>query len=1076
MSIIQHALSAAISGSTSWSPVLPPGIEAGMLIVVPLANKLSTQAPTMNTAGYTKGAEYVGGAGSNGADAGPIRITVWYKIAEGNESGQTLSIGSAAASGNNGVCRPVVYKKDGDKVWDLQFATGKDDVGASTLYVATSDTNLNLDVDDWVLCLTSQTDGTQSSNAISGNGVNGQPNNTRATGFSFTDLTKFIDNRSTGGNHSSLLVTHAKVSSGTGVAALTSQFTFAASPANAAGVSGATVFMRLRQRASAPITLHDVSDHANGSSNWTPVLPTGISAGMLIIVPFASKLSTQVPVMDTSGFTKGAEYIGGAGANGVDSGPIRITIWYKIADGTESGQTLSISAPFATGNNGLCRPIVYAKDAALSWQLAFAIGKDDNGGNSTYSAQSESVLNLTPGDILINATAHNESSSSVAANATTASGITFGTVTEVFDSNSSGGYHTGLVVTQSPVTSGSAEVAVTNQFTYTTTPVGGGVSGATVFIRVRQGLPTFKTITRKLIGGIGQNVEGTPKVFIPVPSGISVGDVMIMNIVSKHAECRPKTPSGLGFRRLAESLSNHDDAGSDVGPTVFNTFFKIAESADTTRTSIEIDLEPASTRADHISGQILVFSRDPNATVYVDVVDGGNNFANNAVAMSLTWSALANRYLTLRNNDIIIAASSANTDAYSWGNTQNLSGTGGVTLSKIEDLYEQPASSGKDSEHFASSYRVTSPIEILSQLTFTATATGTAAVRRPAGQTHFIRIRQTAAPEAYVPSCAFIHDPAFQLNSNIAVKDSLSDQTLWNRGAPDWEKAINITSDPTYSIVTRNSKKFFKIKRNFTKGVSPLDLDSIERRAEYFLKWQPMTQLGTKRNLTWEVEIDSMPAPPLQYIIHQDHPGSAPGFTSNHPIFAIEIAKADQYLQDKGTGTPVKAPAGAIIFCHNVHSAGGSSKYWMATHNGIPFEDGGTPILYTGTKRLRFEFAVKYGTAGNGKVYLRITDLANNLTYIYSNDTEPTVALTASDLGSMELVGGAFKQGGYFHQISGTNAADAAAACQEYIDAGMSTYEAHYPYWAYAERQPTDFDYDNSFDDLVLSYLKNQVV
>ncbi|RAV98879.1 hypothetical protein [Pseudochryseolinea flava] len=1075
MSIIQHALSAAVSGSTSWSPVLPPGIKAGMLIVVPLANKLSTQAPTMLSVGYVKGAEYVGGAGSNGADSGPARITVWYKVAEGNESGQTLEISATSASGNNGVCRPIVYKKDDNKLWDLQFSKGKDDTGASTLYLATSETNLDMNVGDYVLCLTSQTDGTQSSNATSGTGVNGLANNTRATGFTFTGLSKIVDNRSSGGNHSSLLVTHASVSSGIGAGAVTSQYTFGGTPANAAGVSGATVFIRIRERSIQPISLHAVSSHTNGSSSWSPVLPSGITAGMLIIVPLASKLSTQAPTMVTAGFTKAGEYIGGAGANGVDSGPIRMTVWYKIADGSEGGQTLSITAPAATGNNGLCRPMVYAKDVDLHWQLAFAIGKDDAGGSVAYNAQAESVLNLTAGDVILCSTAHNESTSAVQDNVTSATGISFGTVAEVIDSRSSGGYHSGLLVTENPVTSGSGEVLITHQFNYTTAPVGGGVSGATLFIRLRQGLQSFKKVTRKLIGTLGQNIEGTAKAFIPVPSGISVGDIMIMNVVSKHAECRPKTPTDLGFRRLAESLSNHDEAGSDVGPTVFNTFFKIADTADTTRTSVEIDLEPASTRADHISGQILVFSRDEAATVYVDVVDGGNNFASNTVAMSLNWSALANRHLALRNDDLVIAASGANTDAYSWGSTQSLTGTGGVTFAKVEDLYEQPANSGKDSEHFASLYRVTSPAETLSQLTLTATATGTDAVRRPAGQTHFIRIRQTAAAEAYVPSCAFIHHPAFQPNSTIAVKDGVSDQTLWNRGAPDWEKAINTSSDPTYSIVTRNSKKFFKLKRNFTNGVSPANLNLIERRAEYYLKWQPMTQLGTKRNITWEVEIDSMPAPPLQYIIHQDHPGSAPGYTTNHPIFAIEIARADQYVQDKGAGTPIKAPAGAIIFCHNVHSAGGSSKYWMATHNGVPYEDGGTPILYTGTKRLRFEFAVKYGIASEGSVYLRVSDLTNGLTYVYSNSTEPTVALTASQLGSVELVGGAFKQGGYFHQISGSNATDAAAACQEYIDAGMSTYEAHYAYWAYAERQPTDVDYDDAFDDVVLNYLRNQV-
>lgn len=814
MPISRHALSTAYNHGTSWSPVLPSGITAGMLIVVPLANKLSTQAPTMVTSGYTKGGEFTGGAGADGEDSGPIRITVWYKIAEGNESNETLSITAPSATGNNGVCRPVVYSKDDGSLWDIAFATGKDDTGSSTLYLATSSTSVDMTTGDWVVCFTAQTDGTQSSSATSGTGVNGQPNNTRATGFTFSGLAKPMDNRSTGGNNSSLLATEATIASGSGSAQVTTQFSFAAAPATSAGVSGATVFMRLNE--------------------WEPTDPT--------------------------------------------------------------------------------------------------------------------------------------------------------------------------------------------------------------------------------VRGIGAAGEGTSSATIPYPASLTInaGDIILLNVASKNQQCRPKTPSGLGFIRVKESLSSHDSNGSDLGPVNFNTWYKIADGTESG--SVTVDLEPSS-QANSISGQIIVLSRDAGANVVIDVVDGGHNFPDHTVNASLTWSAKANNAIRLLKNDHLICVSAANTDAF---NYSNLSVSApGVTFSKIGDLFEQPVTSGNDAEHFAAWWKVTSTGDVLAVPTFTATASGVQAPRRPAGQTHFIRIRQTTSVDMFTPSCAIIMDPQYQDNSDITSRGG-----VWGYGKVDWQGAINTTTDPSYSIVTRGLKKFFRIKRDFANGVSVADGGPglpVERRAEYYLKWQPRTQVGTKRHLTWEVEIDSLAAPVLQYIICQDHTGTpdSGSYSTNHPLFSIEICRANQYSQGGG----FYAPAGSMIICHNTRSP----KYYMATHNNVPYASGGTPILYTGTKRIRVEHMVKYGTSGNGRLLVRITDLTNNLVYTYDDSTAATVALTAAELGSLEMVGGAFKQGAYFHQIN------TAADCKTMVDNGFSTYAAHYAYWAYAERQPTDFDYADAYDDDVLDFLKTQV-
>jgi hypothetical protein len=531
-----------------------------------------------------------------------------------------------------------------------------------------------------------------------------------------------------------------------------------------------------------------------------------------------------------------------------------------------------------------------------------------------------------------------------------------------------------------------------------------------------------------------------------------------MNTASKTYECRPKTPDGFGFTRIKESLSSHDGNASDAGAIVYNTWYKIAALNESG--SVTVSLEPSS-HANTVSGQIIVIARDTDLNVAIDVVDGGHNFLDDAVMAPLAWSAKANNPLMLRKNDYILCVSGSNTDEYSYSNLALIAP--GVTLTQIgTTLYEQPVSTGNDAEHFAAWWKVTSSNEVSSVPTFTATANGTQAMRRPAGQTHFIRIRQTSASVIDKPSCAIIMDPNYQDNSNIA-----STGGLWGYGRVDWEGAINTTTDPTFSIVTRSNKKFFKIKRNFANGVSVVDNGPglpVERRAEYLLKLKPRTQLGTKRNATWEVEIENLPAPVLQYIIFQDQPGSHPDYSSNHPVSAIEICKQGQYPQGGG----IYPPAGAMIICHNNRPS--NEKYTVATHNNVPYASGGTPILFTGTKRIRIEHMVKYGTIGNARLFIRITDITNNLIFTYDNDTAATVSLTPGELGSLELVGGAFKQGGYFHQINNP------ANCKSMVDNGFSTYSAYYAYWAYAERQPTDFDYHDDFDNDVLNFLKSQVI
>ena len=174
---------------------------------------------------------------------------------------------------------------------------------------------------------------------------------------------------------------------------------------------------------------------------------------------------------------------GGAGTDGLDDeGTVRVTTYYKIADGTEGGTTVNISV---SGTNVLAAHVLQYANATGSWDVACASGSQNTGGSTSYSVTMGANPGITSADWVIVGTCINTNAYTFSAHGFSASGLTVGTQTERADIGSTNGNDISRVITEHQITSGTASAAGT----FTSTASGSATNspaGATVILRIRE--------------------------------------------------------------------------------------------------------------------------------------------------------------------------------------------------------------------------------------------------------------------------------------------------------------------------------------------------------------------------------------------------------------------------------------------------------------------------------------------------------------------------------------------------------------------------------------------------------------
>ncbi len=233
---------------------------------------------------------------------------------------------------------------------------------------------------------------------------------------------------------------------------------------------------------------------SNGGSTVDPTNPATVDANDLLVLIIGMKPGTanSGSVTTPDGWTSITSITGAGGYGttlGADTGNTNLFTFYKVADGTEDGTTLSVSV---TDNNVSWGIIYRFTNATGVWNVAGSTGSDTTAGNVSIAMSSDP--GVTVGDYIIgamNIPTDVTTPAQFSAEAFSQTGITFGAVTEDIEPDSNTGNDIGGFIVYATVSSGTSSGAPTMTATAGGTTT--NVRGPGVFIRVRESpaLPSF---------------------------------------------------------------------------------------------------------------------------------------------------------------------------------------------------------------------------------------------------------------------------------------------------------------------------------------------------------------------------------------------------------------------------------------------------------------------------------------------------------------------------------------------------------------------------------------------------------
>lgn len=302
-----------------------------------------------------------------------------------------------------------------------------------------------------------------------------------------------------------------------------------------------------------------------GTSSISVPYPTGITGGDMLILYMANKYPSNGPTTP-SGWTLGAQASGGHGSSGVQTGNVYITAYWKVADGTETGnQAVTITS----GNSAYGQILRYTKAAEKPWISPVFTSGAQNTPGLAWSVVSGADPGLVTGDVLLALSANNTSSITWTAEACVVTGITFAAAVERRDSSTTQGDDCGILATEHTVTAGTSSgtiaYAATASGTTTDAPC-----GATIFVRLRED----SAVRTPVFGADSTSANGTTSVNPDYPSGVAAGDILFLHISGKYPPNLPTTPSG--WTLLGSVSSATGITGADNGDVFTSVYYKIA--------------------------------------------------------------------------------------------------------------------------------------------------------------------------------------------------------------------------------------------------------------------------------------------------------------------------------------------------------------------------------------------------------------------------------------------------------------------------------------------------------------------
>lgn len=259
---------------------------------------------------------------------------------------------------------------------------------------------------------------------------------------------------------------------------------------------------------------------AQAGASITPAYPVSTVAGQLAVLVVVSGSSAESTPSTPSGWTLAATLSGGGGTWGSGTGPRRLTYFVRVLAGGDTAPTTAI--PSGAGSVIAGQIHVLARNAGTGWRWAATTGADTSSGTG-FSAAGADALTWATGDTVVLGYAIPSGTASLTAEAASASGITFGTVTERTDTNLTTGNLARVGVATQAVTAGTGTQAPTVAATLAAAST--GVAGV---LRVREATAAIVATAQTAF---------PPRTLVTV-TGMATGDTVTATIYRRVGSAR----------------------------------------------------------------------------------------------------------------------------------------------------------------------------------------------------------------------------------------------------------------------------------------------------------------------------------------------------------------------------------------------------------------------------------------------------------------------------------------------------------------------------------------------------------
>ena len=332
------------------------------------------------------------------------------------------------------------------------------------------------------------------------------------------------------------------------------------------------------------------------TGNPSPVTPTH-SVGDMLILTVGTKPDTT-PATAPAGWTLLGAVSGGTGTTGIDTGPMRVGIFYRIADGTAADTTGAITI---TGNNVSAAQVHVFQKTGTVWDIA-GVGAADTTTGTPFSAVMPSNPGMTVGDMLfaigviptdVGAAAQ------FSAETVAATGMTTVSLTEITEWSTATGQDMGGWLARGNVVTGTATAAPTVSATAGGTTT--NVAGPIYLVRLREITPTSisasdsGTISATETSSITKFSAPSLRNFVTTNSGrststtvintinVEAGDLVVVKLAAETGNIPFNTVSGgaLTWTQRTPAIAGINNCDAQIWTAVADTTGSLSVTAKT---------------------------------------------------------------------------------------------------------------------------------------------------------------------------------------------------------------------------------------------------------------------------------------------------------------------------------------------------------------------------------------------------------------------------------------------------------------------------------------------------------------